>query len=219
MRPDDKNRFFELLDLTYDIIGVGEGKFISGPAKAMFFDDLAQYPIDMIEKSLTAHRRDPQRGKFTPKPADIIHQIERRMPVQWVTADEAFARIPLTEDTPALLNQVTAQALAVAMPFLAQPRPDMNAARMAFRGCYDRLAEAEKLARRAPVHFLSPAGTMEAQADVLAEGVRLGLLPPSAAPDVALLAAPTPAGQAQLKQIRAMLALPAMPKPEGVSDE
>lgn len=213
MRPEDKTRFFELLDLTYDIIGVGEAKFISGPAKALFFDDLRQYPIEYIEKALTAHRQDPQRGKFTPKPADIIFQIERRMPVQWVTADEAFARIPLTEGAPGILNQVTAQALAVAMPFLTQARPDMNAARMAFRGCYDRLAEQEKLARRPPQHFVSPGGTRDEQLAVAAEGVRLGLLPPSAAPQEsshALL--PSVAGQKAISAALATLQLKHVPK-------
>ena len=133
---------------------------------------------------------------------------------KWQVVNWQSTRMPRTEDEPCILNQVTAQALAVAMPFLAQARPDLNAARMAFRACYDRLAEVEKLARRAPQHFLSPAGTIEAQQDAIAEGVRQGLLPTSAAPPQNLLGGPTASGRAQLKQIGLMIAARPMPKPE-----
>lgn len=232
MRPEDKTRFFELLDLTYDIIGVNEGKFISGPAKAMFFDDLRQYPIEYIEKALTAHRQDPQRGKFTPKPADIIFQIERRMPVQWVGADEAWSRIPkpgkpvqigthrhgaprydyrAAEPPPCLMNQVTAQAMIAAMPMLDEG--DHVAARMAFKDAYNRLVEVEKLARRPPKYFVSPGGTYDEQLAVAAEGVRLGLLPPSAAPQEsshALL--PSAAGQKAISAALATLQLKHVPQ-------
>jgi hypothetical protein len=233
MRPEDKKRLFAVIDLTYDVIGVGEGKFISGPAKAVFFDDLVQYPIEIIEQALQAHRQDPQRGKFTPKPADIIFQIERRMPVLWIGADEAWARIPKPhaprsfkdhegrraidyrsgEWPPCILNQVTAAALAAAAPLVEAG--DHVAARMAFRSCYDRLVEQEKLERRAPQHFLSPGGSHEERLEVVAEGVRQGLLPKSAAPASELLAAPTPQGAAQLRQIRMLIAARPMPKPEG----
>jgi len=176
MNPHDANAFFELLDLTYDMIGVGPAKIISAKAKKMFFEDLERYPLDLIEASLTAHRQDPERGKFTPKPADIVYQIERRRRVSWLSADEAWAQVPKIEGQPGLMNDVTAQALAVANQFLALPKPDMTAARMAFKGCYDRLVERAKLERRGPVYFVSPGGSYEEQEAVKEEGQRLGLL-------------------------------------------
>jgi hypothetical protein len=177
MNQQDAQAFFELLDATYDVIGVGPAKIISPGAKAMFFEDLERYPLDLIRASLAAHRQDPERGKFTPKPADIVYQIERRRKVSWLSADEAWSQVPKIEGQPGLLNDVTAQALAVAQQFLTLPRPDLTAARMAFKGCYDRLVERAKLERRGPVYFVSPGGSFDEQQAVVDEGVRMGLLP------------------------------------------
>lgn len=184
MNASDRLPFFELLDLTYDMIGVGPAKIISPAAKAMFFQDLERYPLDLIEGALAAHRQDPKRGSFTPKVSDITYQIERRRKVSWLSADEAWAQVPKIEGQPGLLNDVTAQALAVANQFLALPKPDNTAARMAFKGCYERLVERAKLERRGPVYFVSPGGSFEEQQAVVEEGVRMGLLaaPPPAAP-------------------------------------
>lgn len=198
MKPTDANAFFQLLDTTYDLIGVGPAKIISPAAKAMFFTDLQRYPLDLIEAALAAHRLDPERGRFTPKPADIAAQIERRRPLQWLGADEAWSTVPKIEGEPGILNDVTAQALAVAAPLLAEG--DDTAARMAFKACYNRLVERAKLDRRNPQYFLSPGGTYEEQQAIIAEGVRQGLLTHQAAPDVPAL--PAPAG---MDRVRAML--------------
>jgi len=212
----DATRFFELLDLTYDMIGSGANKVISPAAKAMFFTDLERYPLDLIEHALAAHRLDPERGKYTPKVADISYQIERRRRVSWLSADEAWAQVPKLEGQPGLMNDATAQALAVAAPFLAQARPDMTAARMAFKGCYERLVERAKLERRGPVYFVSPGGSYDEQQAVQLEGVRLGLL---AAPRVE--AAPqlengtrTPGAKPDLKALLLSLQDKSMPPPE-----
>lgn len=177
MQPNDFDAFAEILDLTYDMIGVGAGKVISPAAKAMFFQDLERYPLELINASLAAHRADPERGKFTPKVADIVYQIERRRKVAWLSADEAWSQVPKIEGQPGLLNDVTAQALAVSQQFLNLPRPDLTAARMAFKGCYERLVERAKLERRGPEYFVSPGGSYEEQQAVVQEGVRQGLLP------------------------------------------
>ncbi len=203
MNQPDAQRFFELLDLTYDMIGVGPAKIISAAAKAMFYQDLERYPLDLIEASLAAHRQDPERGKFTPKPADIVYQIERRRKVSWLSADEAWAQVPKIEGQPGLLNDVTAQALAVANQFLSLPKPDMTAARMAFKGCYDRLVERAKLERRGPVYFVSPGGSYEEQEAVKEEGQRLGLLTaPAKVPELALS---TPRSSGAKPDLKALL--------------
>lgn len=186
MKPEEAQAFFDMLDLTYDMIGVGPAKVISAAAKKMFFQDLERYPLELIEGSLAAHRQDPVRGKFTPKVADIVYQIERRRKVAWLSADEAWAQVPKIEGQPGLMNDVSAQALAVAQQFLNQPRPDMTAARMAFKGCYDRLVERAKLERRGPEYFVSPGGSFEEQEAVRDEGIRQGLLR-APAPEVAAL--------------------------------
>lgn len=216
MNASDRLPFFELLDVTYDVIGVGPAKIISPAAKAMMFTDLERYPLDLIEASLAAHRQDPQRGKFTPKPADIVYQIERRRRVSWLSADEAWSQVPKIEGQPGLLNDVTAQALVVANQFLALPRPDMTAARMAFKGCYDRLVERAKLERRGPVYFVSPGGTYEEQQAVIQEGARQGLLAVPRIDTQPLLehSTRTPGAKPDLKALLLSMQPKTMPPPE-----
>lgn len=214
MNQDEAPEFFTMLDTTYDLIGVGPAKVISAAAKAMFFEDLQHYPLHLIKSALQAHRVDPDRGRFTPKPADIASQIERRRAVQWVSADEAWAKLPTAprrasrledgrmdyrgmEPPPALLNQITAEALAVAQPLI--DAGDDTAARMAFKGAYTRLVERAKLTKVLPKYFVSPGGSYEEQQSVIDEGVRQGLLPPrDAAP---ALPTPSPAGQARVRAL------------------
>jgi len=221
MNPEDAKPFFELLDLTYDMIGVGPAKVISARAKKMFFEDLTRYPLDLIEASLAAHRQDPERGKFTPKVSDIVYQIERRRKVSWLSADEAWSQVPKIEGQAGLLNDVTAQALAVAQQFLNLPRPDLTAARMAFKGCYERLVERAKLERRGPVYFVSPGGSFEAQQAVEQEAVRQGLLPARVDTVVPLLEATkrTPGAKPDLKALLLSMQPKTMPPPEAVDYE
>lgn len=229
MNQSDAARFFELLDLTYDMIGVGAGKIISPAAKAMFFQDLERYPLDLIEGALAAHRQDPKRGSFTPKVSDITYQIERRRRVLWLPADEAWARISkpgkpvkqkngkinygAAEPGPCLLTNEIAQALAAATPLLEAG--DDIAARMAFKGCYDRLVERAKLERRGPVYFVSPGGSFEEQQAVVDEGVRQGLLA-APAPTAPLLESSTRTigAKPDLKALMLSLNQKTMPPPE-----
>jgi hypothetical protein len=209
MNQSDAPAFFQLLDTTYDLIGVGPAKIISPAAKAMFFTDLQNYPLHLIEAALAAHRVDPDRGRFTPKPADIASQIERRRAVQWLGADEAWAQVPKIEGQPGILNEVTAQALAVAAPLLAEG--DDTAARMAFKSTYNRLTERAKLEKRTPHYFLSPGGTFEEQQAVLAEAERQGLLPARQASDAPALSPPSPAGLARVRTMLATLTRKVIP--------
>ncbi len=213
MTPQDAPRFYELLDLTYDMIGVGAAKIISAPVKVLFFQDLERYELRLIEAALSAHRMDPVRGKFTPKPADIEHQINIRRPVVWLSADEAWARAPKIEEMPAVITTEIAQALAAAAPLLADG--DKVAARMAFKGCYDRLVERAKLERRGPQYFVSPGGSYEDQQAVIEEGQRQGLLPaPAKVPELALPGPRTTGAKPDLKALLLSLNQKTMLPPE-----
>lgn len=204
MLQTEAQEFFDLIDATCDAIGC---KVISGGGKALMFQDLERYPFDLIRAALAAHRADKDRGQWQPSVANIEYQIDRRRKNQWETADEAYAKLPqptapslgyredgstyvdhrASEPPACLLNQVTSAAWAVALPHLQRARPDHNAARMAFRATYERLVEREKLERRPPQYFVSPGGSIDEQEAVKAEGVRLGLLPQSWAPQVLAL--------------------------------
>lgn len=39
-------------------------------------EDMAPYPVEAVERALVAHRKDPERGQFLPKTADIIRQLQ-----------------------------------------------------------------------------------------------------------------------------------------------
>ncbi len=215
MEADEKLKFFELLDATCDAISMRQP--LTGGAKALMWEDLERYPFELVRAALAAHRQDPQRGQWQPNTAHVEYQIDRRRRNNWLSADEAFARLSFDERAPVLLNQVTAAALAVAAPFMEQQRPDQNAARMAFRACYDRLVAVEKLERRPPGHWISPAGTPEAREALQTEAARLGLLKIDGTPFAAPPAAPQldysapPAGA--LEELRSFSAK-ALPAPE-----
>lgn len=215
MNNSDRLTFFELLDVTYDLIGkTAAAKVISAPAKAMFFEDLERYPLDLIRAALSAHRSDPAVGQYTPSPAHIIAQIEKRRTVTWLSADEAWAQVPKLESQPGLLNDVSAAALAVAAPLLADGE-DM-AARMAFKAAYTRLMEKAKLERRGPKYWLSPGGTMEEQAAVVEEGRRQGLLPKPEKEEAPLLeqSKRTPGAKPDLKALLLGMRINTMPAPD-----
>ena len=55
MKPADIDDFFQLLDDTYDLIGVGAAKVISAGAKTMFFQALTAYPLPTVRTALSAH--------------------------------------------------------------------------------------------------------------------------------------------------------------------
>lgn len=216
MDKQDFKEFAELLDVTYDLIGkTAAAKVISAGAKAMFFEDLERYPLDLIRAALSAHRTDPAVGQYTPSPAHVIAQIEKRRVVAWLSADEAWAQVPKLESQPGLLNDVSAEALAVAAPLLAGG--DETGARMAFKGAYTRLVEKAKLDRRGPKYWLSPGGTFEEQQAVRDEGVRQGLLPappPHPAPPLLDTSARTFGTKPDLKALMLSLQSKSMPAPE-----
>lgn len=226
----DRLPFFELLDHTCEAINMREP--MTAGAKAIIFEDLAAYPFEVVKLALQAHRKDPQRGQWQPNTSHIEHQILRRMPVQWVAADEAWGLIPKwqppgkmataagtvddwrTAGWPlCLLNQVTAEALKAAAPFMERKRPEETAGRMAFKGAYERGVEREKLAGRGPRWFISgEVGDDSRRDDLAAEAARLGYqnvqgLPfaPPAAPlqlEYEKPAAPTPAGRKALAALK-----------------
>lgn len=70
-----------------------------------WLEDLGQFPIEAVERAFAAHRRDPERGQWLPKPADIIRQLQgdtsQRAELAWAAALQCardggagFARLP-----------------------------------------------------------------------------------------------------------------------------
>lgn len=230
MQPHDYDQFSNLLDAAYDLLGkTPAARVISPGSKALFFNAVKNYSLEQVSAALAAHC---QEGTFTPVPNDIKVQIEKHQAIAWLSADEAWARLPITPSAPAylpdgrrdfreaaqppcLLNQVTAEALAVAQPLIDSGED--TAARMAFKAAYTRLVERAKLTNVVPKYFVSPGGTYEEQQAVIGEGVRMGLLPaPASAVPVQQLQAPTrtPGAKPDLKALLLSLQPKTMPTPE-----
>lgn len=87
MDQRDKGRFAQAL------IAMGEmyDKDVSQALAAMYFDDLALHSVDQVLEAMTAHRKDPGRGRFFPKVADLVAKLQ---PSQADAALLAWTEVP-----------------------------------------------------------------------------------------------------------------------------
>lgn len=211
MRNEDFDEFAVLLDEAYDLIGSGSNKVISGGAKSLFFKSLAQYPLASVRKALVAHCMDKEHGRFTPKPADIILQIEGSGSSDGRPgAEEAWA-IAVTsrdESETVVWPQEAAEAFAICRPVMEMG--DEVGARMAFKEAYNRLVSQSRAAGVRVLWNASIGWDAEKRTAVLTKAESAGLL---AAPQVAaLLPAPVDAvphddqARAQIAKIKEMMA-------------
>lgn len=106
------------------------------------FEALRPYPLRLISEALSAHLRDPQRGRFVPVAADVIAQINALAERDGRPGpQEAWAMIPTDEAASVIWSEEMAAAFGVAAPLLRAG--DAIAARMAFLEAYrSRVADA-----------------------------------------------------------------------------
>jgi len=126
---------------------------LTSTGRAMFFRTLAHLPVEAVQRALDAHVRDPQRGRFFPKPADVLSQIPDTRP----GADEGWAIAVKGRDESATIvwTDEIAQAWGIARPVMQLG--DEVGARVAFRDAYNRLAlEARQTGR--PVNWMPSLG-------------------------------------------------------------
>lgn len=124
---------------------------LSGTAKALFFRALSQFSLEQVRAALDAHVKDPQRGRFFPRPADVIAQLEDIGAEDGRPgAEEAWAIVQAGADEAATLVWTAEIAEAWGIAKAALDGGDEVGARMAFREAYNRLvAEARKAGRPA----------------------------------------------------------------------
>lgn len=207
----DFDEFCELLDAAYDLIGSGANKVISAGAKGLFFGAMAAHSLPAVRAALSAHCLDRVRGRFVPKPADLIEQIELAGEKDGRPgAEEAWA-IALTSqdesDTVVWTSEI-AEAFALCRPVLSMG--DEVGARMAFKEAYMRIIASARASRRPAKWSASLGWDIAKRTAVLSRAAVAGLLP---APQVAALL-PAPIGEpmpdaaarAQIAKIRQMLA-------------
>jgi len=172
------DEFSALLDAAYDLIGVGQNKTISSGAKAMFFKAMASYSIEQFRMALNGHCMDKQRGRFTPKPADIIEQIEGMTGGDGRPSDDEAWAIALTSQDEAdtvVWTTEAAEAFGICQPVMATG--DKVGARMAFKDAYNRLVTAARQSGH-KAHWVASLGwDMDRRSKVIEKAVTAGLLP------------------------------------------
>lgn len=211
MQANDYDEFAQMLDDCYDLIGSGTNKVISGGAKSMFFASLAPYSLVTVRAALGAHCVDKMRGRFTPKPADIIDQIESSAANDGRPGPEEAWAIALKSNNQAVSVTLTAEiaeALDICLPVLESS--GAISARKSFLEAYARILENARAERRPVQKWLSLGWDKTGHAEEIKKAVTSGLLCASAIP--ALMQGPddepSPGtkARAQLDGIRQMLA-------------
>lgn len=213
MRDADREGFAKLWRGAWAL----HGKQVSVEMLSVAFAALSDYDLRDIERALTMHVRDRERGQFPPKPADVI---DRLMPDPKNDGrpgpDEAWAMMPRDERQSAVITDEMATAMGAASSLLAEG--DTIAARMAFKDVYSREV-ANARAQGKPVRWFASLGhDVTSREAVIRQAVQQGRLSHAQAVkhiphlDDAPL---DPNGRKQLATIRALL----LPKLQGGSSE
>lgn len=153
-------------------------KVPSPEVSVMWFRALEGYELFTLTAAFSAHIRDPENGKFEPKPAHIVAQIERAMKNDgrpgaeeaWATA---FASQP-EEETTVWTDETRRAWFDAGRPLVMAG--DKVGARMAFKEAYIRLVE-EARAARVPVQWqVSEGFDQERKRVAISRAVEAGLI-------------------------------------------
>lgn len=143
------------------------------PVLDAWVDALGDFPDAAIAAAVREHMRDPDRGRFFPKPADIIAVLRAAGANDGrPSADEAWSMLPFDEAASVVWTDEMAQAWGSASACM----PDRVAARMAFRAAYDRLV-ADARQRGVRARWTASLGhDKDSRAAVIERAVELGRL-------------------------------------------
>jgi hypothetical protein len=143
------------------------GKVLSTNAMKLCIKALEQYPIEHLLAAIEHHIKTAQ---FAPAPKDIIDLLEMKQ--KRLSADEAWAMMPKDEFETVVWTEEMAAAYDIAYDLIVDG--DRIAARMAFKGAYERLcAEADLMSK--PVCWKVALGYDKALIEpVLQKAVELG---------------------------------------------
>lgn len=174
MRPEDRKEFNVLLVTAMAVYE----RQITSALGDLFFAALGAYSMDQVREGMARHLQDPVDGKFSPKPADVIRQIQNVLATDGRPGKDEAWSIALTSldelDTVLLTEEILA-ALAVARPLLELR--DKVAARLAFVEAYERhVSMARRGKGQATKWIVSLGEDKSRRMHALAEGVRLGRL-------------------------------------------
>lgn len=93
MQASDKASFQKLLT---DVMAFYR-QDVSTFALSVWWQACESFDIEQVRKAMTAHAMDPEHGKFAPKPADVIRQLQGthtdRALVAWGKVHDAMGRV------------------------------------------------------------------------------------------------------------------------------
>lgn len=207
MQPDDFDNFARVLDAAYSL----HARALTADARALFFAALGEYSLADVRKAISAHIKDPERGQFPPKPADIIAQLRGSAGSDGrPDANEAWAislRSRDERDTVVWTHEC-AEAFAICSSVLEGG--DEVGARMAFKAAYERLVERSRAAGK-PVQWIKSLGhDPDLREAAIIDAVRAGrlqladartVLPALAAPEDGYDSAKAEENLARLRQM------------------
>lgn len=179
-----KREFAELMKATLSVYGKDSSK----PVIRLYWNAIGSFDISVIRQALSQWITDPDQGRFAPKPADIIRNIQNIMGrPSWLSANEAWAiALPAQDEVNTVVwTAEIAQAWSIAEPIFADG--DRVGARMAFIAAYDRLVSAAQAAGSLPVWAVSEGWNKRTVKGAVEHAVSAGLLP---APEVKKYLAP-----------------------------
>lgn len=171
---DDKREFAEIMKATLAIYGKDASKAVL----ELYWNALLPNDIDTVRQAFSNWLTDPDQGRFSPKPADIIRNIQNIAgKPDWLSANEAWAlALPAQDEANTVVwtNEI-AQAWSIAQPIMREG--DKVGARMAFIAAYERLTKAAQGTGRSPEWSVSEGWDKETVKGAVEQAVTTGLLP------------------------------------------
>jgi hypothetical protein len=174
MKQADFDAFHAILS---DCLSVWSGP-PSASIIAIWFRTLAAYDLQTLSAAFSAHMRDPANGKFEPKPAHIIEQIERAAKNDGRPGpEEAWAISPGARDESdtVVWTHECVQAWAAATPIMAIG--DEVGARMAFKETYARLVAEARARFEAASWEVSEGFDKERRRSAVGRAIEAGRIP------------------------------------------
>ncbi|HEI6789130.1 TPA: hypothetical protein SK266_000665 [Yersinia enterocolitica] len=170
----DRREFAEVMKATLAIYGKDASKAVLD----LYWNALLPYDIDTVRQAFSNWLTDPDQGRFAPKPADIIRNIQHIAgKPDWLSANEAWAlALPAQDEANTVIwtNEI-AQAWNIAQPIMQEG--DKVGARMAFIAAYERLTKAAQGTGRTPEWSVSEGWDKERVKGAVEQAVTTGLLP------------------------------------------
>lgn len=186
MVESEKSRFVKALTATLAIYD----KTATADVIGLWWNLLQPYDMQAIEKSFADYLRSPDSKFSPPKPGGIIELIDNSRSDGRVSANEAWAMVPRSEQDSVVWTDEISQAMEIAQPLLDEN--DQIGARMAFIGAYDRLVS-EARRNGVKVRWMASLGwDQDKRREVLEHAQRVGRINASYA--AGLLPAPRETG-------------------------